>query len=175
MPVIGRMLFSESIDFDELTGRGARRAKRAGYQAVGEYWVAKHLPRHFIRGAGVRYGYTPRSAKYEKKKRAIAASNPGVIQEGGRVLLVFSGALRDHLLSGAGVNIRAFPTRVTVRLTAPHGLPMRPKRPSFPHIGEELTTVADEELPELQTVATRAAMRDIKAQRTKKRTTLGGT
>ena len=118
---------------------------RNAHQEVGDYWHRKMLGRHWASGASAKYFYAQRSAKYLKAK--IKAAKSGAALAGGRVPLLFSGVLRSSLK--AWVQIKAFPSRVTVRMIGPKYVSMTPKKVGHPNMGKEITTVTEDERLEL--------------------------
>lgn len=97
----------------ELTGLPAvkksdiRAAKKKAYHHVGTTWLRKFMPGHFRAGARTKYGYRPRSAKYNKRKRIVKHHTQP---------LVYSGRLRDQVKRPANQNVVATSKGVTVKL-----------------------------------------------------------
>lgn len=124
------------------------RVMRATNYAVARYWDRNYVASHFKVQARGRYGYQPRTKRYEQKKRALARA--GIVKKQGRVDLVFTGtaervASRPHA-------IRAFPNRASVRLATPSYISMRQRRKG-PKLGAELLMTTAQEREKLEEVA----------------------
>jgi hypothetical protein len=103
-----------------VTIRKWREMTTAVFAKIGEHWKQKNLPDHFTPDAEVRYGYQPRSVAYAIGKRdrfKNGKGNPDA-RRLGPIALVFSGRMFREVTRNASV--RAFPSRVTIRLTGPH-------------------------------------------------------
>jgi len=83
--------------------RRAPEILKEGVQKAAMFWHERNLPKHFIRGAGVRYGYAERTRKYLKRKK-------------NKPHLVFSGGMEQQIKSRATFKIRQ--GGVDVRMTA---------------------------------------------------------
>lgn len=97
-----------------------------------EEWHSDTLPKHFEKGAGRRYKYSPRSVKYlryKQKKRPMAGP------------LEFSGKSRRRL--ERSIRITATKKRASGAMQAPRYFWMRP--PGHPKKGEELVAVTKKE------------------------------
>jgi len=99
--------------------RSVRKGTKAFYQAVGNTWAGMYLPKHFERGNRERYGFAPRNAKYLQRKKRLAAANPSVYKQGGDVDLVFLGRLKRTSIASGQRNIKAYATRVTIKMEVP--------------------------------------------------------
>lgn len=119
------------------------RIVREALENPAYFWLKENLGMHFRSGASERYGYRPRSPKYQQHK--IYAPVVRVWQRGsrGRYVanpnyrrspqpFVYSGALRDHVQDRAKngqTRPRSFATgntqRVEIRVGYPH--PVRPE------------------------------------------------
>jgi hypothetical protein len=92
------MSVKASIAIDGVAGlkpSQIRAAARVAMQAVGDRWIKEFLPRHFTQSATARYGYTPRSLSYRRRKRYGASIN-GVQSIKEDRPLVWSGRSRER-------------------------------------------------------------------------------
>lgn len=134
--------------------RATNRVFKAIHQELAEYWHSNILKRHWARGASQRYGYQERTSAYRKRKRNLFQR--GVIARPATDLLL-TGRMKENLEQSA--NIRAYPTRFSVRMYAPADdegydyVAMRPVRAGMPNLGEEVTTVSDDEHRKLAAIA----------------------
>jgi len=149
MPIILRVeLIGNRVD--DLTVRERRIVERESMVAMATEWSDKYLPRHFNSGAGSRYGYAKRRAKYLRRKRRLGEA--GIIPRGGRADLVFTGQLERMVLASRH-NIRGFPSRATVTMKGPSYFRIRPKNPTHPNLANEVNAIAGNERPRLVAVA----------------------
>ena len=140
------------------------------HHRVGEYWHKHFLPRHWKRGASTRYGYQARSGKYRRKKAALAKRG---VAKAPNTDLLFTGRLREAMVDYA--DIRAFPTRFSVSMYGPKYVSMRPKNPSMPNMGAEITATTDSEQQQLADLAEKRMERLVNAfMSTKKKKTRTG-
>jgi hypothetical protein len=135
-----RILLTEERPPD-VAARAFREMLRAANAAAGRSWHRSALPDHFEPQAHYKYNHKPRSQKWLRRKRRLAAV--GRAERGGRVDNVYSGTLERMVRSWA--QVRAFPTRATVTMTGPRYVTMKPRSASRPHIAAELTTVTRDE------------------------------
>lgn len=124
-------------------------------------WHERMLPKHFQGGAAARYAYQTRKPKYLKYKRMAAVGKGpyrkrGPVLFGGLVDNVYSGLLRDTLSNFA--SIRPYPTRVTVRMSGPRYITMRPYLSGQPDKAREVTAVTPDEQQELDDVLRREVL-----------------
>lgn len=157
---------------DDISGRAWRTALIAGWYAVGEYHDKVVHPRKFQPGAAERYHYQPRSEKYLKRKKALAARSWRV-KEGGERELVYSGMTRTITLRRQ--HPRAFPTKVWVEIPTPSYIQMRPnrtgRRANMPATGQELVSITPDEQAEMEAVfvaAVEAQLGKIREHRTRR-------
>lgn len=103
-----------------VTIRKWREMTTAVFAAIGEHWKQKNLPDHFTPDAELRYGYQPRSLRYTIRKRDRLKKGRGNADARrlGPIPLVYSGRMFREVTRN--VSIRAFPSRVTIRLTGPN-------------------------------------------------------
>lgn len=143
-----KMTFDKPPDFSR---RGWQEVKRGAMRAAAEHWHAVMLQRHFAQSARGRYGYQPRSAKYQRRK--VRAVMSGKAKSGHD--LVFSGLAMESALKPP--RIKAFPSRARLDLLSPPYIKMRPdrrgKRKAMPAMGDEMTRVVYEESQDLARVA----------------------
>lgn len=124
--------------------RSFRKANKAAFSVMGQYWYDHFLPLHFRREARTKYNYQARGTKYERRKKALGKSSYAKRPKyGGEVDEVWSGTLEQNLKSY--VNVKAYPTRATVNMTGPRYVTMRPYKSGHPNIGEEVTRVTKAE------------------------------
>lgn len=140
-----------TITFDrppDFSKRGWREALRGAMRAAAEHWHAAIMPRHFERSARGRYGYQPRTAKYQRRKMFSGAARSGLD-------LVYSGRARESAMRRP--LIRAYPTRARLDLLVPPYIKMKPdprgRRKAAPAMGDEMTRVTFEEAEELAAAA----------------------
>jgi len=126
-----------------LSKRAWRRIAKAAHTKMGDYWQQRVLPRHFTKSARRRYGHKPRSKKWrERKMREAKKGNRGV-EGGGEIDNVYTGNMRDLLMSGR--LIRAYATRFSVEMFGPRYISMRPFQSNQPDKAAEITkTLPDE-------------------------------
>ena len=122
----------------ETLARRVPRLMKFAFERTAMYWHKKMLPRHFERKAKRKYHYQPRRRRYQHRKQAFAKRDRK-IQKGGRSPIVYSG-LTEALAEGRGV-IRAYPTRVRLRMPSPRYVTPRPKDPSKPNLHDEILRV----------------------------------
>lgn len=106
----------------EMGVRTWRRLLSQAHREMGQKWYDEMAPRHFVSGASHRYGYQPRTPGYLRKKRKLAAR--GKVAAGGTVDLVFSGLMKDLVLSL--VVIDATYKHALVRMQAPSYVTLKP-------------------------------------------------
>jgi hypothetical protein len=151
--------------------RAPKRATKAGYRAMAEYWSKHFRPMRFRRGAQARYGFQQRKPRYRSRKRRLANANVRLkdyappfdtVREGGTRALVYTGLARHKMLLPPIV--KAFPTRATVRMHAPSYFKIKPKS-GQPSLYEEATRVIPSEKRKLEQVAQKRAERELKGMR----------
>ncbi len=137
------------------TKRAFERILKAVNDAMGEYWHKNILPRHFKKGAQDRYGYQERTESYLKRKARRFGRSTEQWESMRDFPLAFSGNLRRRITRFK--QVRAFPTRFTVRMFGPFYVGGRPKprsvggsRVTSPNMAEEITTLLDSEREELR-------------------------
>jgi hypothetical protein len=123
--------------------RGWTEGCKTGMRAVGEWWEAEIKMRHFEADAASRYGYQPRTERYLRRKKAIAAKTWRVL-EGGQRDLVLHGQTRGAVRMRH--TPRVFPTRLTIHIPTPSYVQMRPRTTGRPNLGEELTRLTADEV-----------------------------
>lgn len=124
-------------DIDTLAKR-VPRLMRFAFERTAMYWHSQMLPRHFEPKAKRKYNYQPRKRKYQNRKKEFAKSDR-TIQKQGRAPIVYSG-LTEALAEGKGV-IRAYPTRVRLRMPSTRWVTPRPKDPAKPNLHDEILRV----------------------------------
>ncbi len=174
-----------------------RTITREAYRAVGLYWVANMLPKHFQPGAASKYNYEYRSQAYLLRKHGTNVGNLRAIglkrrevfsklrQLDNETPLVLTGRMKQDVLSQNVV--RGFPTRATVYLYGPQYMNAKlgagyarrknDKGGTFvdysrrqPDKAKEMTTVTSDERNELAVVLTRELKAGIAAYRGTKTT-----
>lgn len=58
------------------------RAMKAGHQRLGDYWITVVRGRHFTADAHFRYGFAPRSFKYQARKKKKMGHNIDLVWSG---------------------------------------------------------------------------------------------
>jgi hypothetical protein len=138
-----------------------REGMKEAHRVEATEWHERMLPKHFRKGAAARYGHQKRKPEYLKFKR-MAAAGKGPYRKRGPVLLdgqvdnVFSGLLMHTLLGFA--SIRPYPTRVTVRMSGPRYITMRPYLSGQPDKAREVTAVAADEQQQLDATLRREVL-----------------
>lgn len=112
-----------------------------GLMRVIEHWHSEMLPRHFAPGASARYGYKKRSAKWLKRKRALA--RVGLAAGTGELDLVFRGMLREHVTTMA--TFQATATRATVSMRGRAFVQLNLKSTRQPDYVREITDTTGDE------------------------------
>jgi hypothetical protein len=143
----------------DLPVRGRRSVLKEVMVEVGTTWSDKFLARHFRTGAASRYGYKQRKPKYLRRKRRMG--DAGLLARGGRVDLVWSGAMEQQVMASR-FNVRGFPSRATVNLKGPSYFQMKPLRNNRPHMGEEVTEISNDERQYLKGIAEKKLTKTIK-------------
>lgn len=100
----------------DLGVRAVAEVTKLTHLAIGTKWAKDLLPEHFRPEARTVFRHAPRTERWRRRKRAMAAV--GKVEEGGSVDLVASGLLRRQLLRAVNM-VRAYPTRATVDLVGP--------------------------------------------------------
>ena len=124
-------------DIETLAKRVPRLMKFA-LERTAMHWHSDMLPKHFERKAQRKYRYQARRRGYQTRKRTFAKRDKN-IQKQGRAPLVYSG-LTEGLAESRKV-IRAFPTRVRMRMPSPKWVTPRPKDPAKPNLHDEIVRV----------------------------------
>lgn len=116
---------------------------REGNKRMGEYWHKHLLPKHFTIRSRSKYRHRGRTSKYIKQKLSHAKSGRKWRRTGesvkqlGRVDNVLTGDLRARLESPAFTTVKAFPSRVTIKMLSIVYAPQRQRSPKQPDkIGE---------------------------------------
>ena len=73
--------------------RDLKRCIAVAHHAGGQLWAERLLMEHFLPDAASQFGYAQRNRKYNLRKIRLAAL--GLVEDGGRQPLVFSGATRQ--------------------------------------------------------------------------------
>lgn len=149
--------------------RDFKAAMAEAYKEAGLHWHQKMLPRHFDSGATMRYGYTPRTAGYIKRKRRV---------KGHATPLVWSGQLKQAaLLSariksthnmaqvrfGSGARALNFSGTTVIQNGREITVSMRAarrgvkRRQNYPDMRREMTAVTESEQTELARLIERRA------------------
>lgn len=118
---------------------------RAAHQKMGEHWHHEMLPDHFTPTARSRYRHQLRTSRYRKEKADKAArgipfrKNQPPILMGGQIDNVLTGYMKQQLEQQR--TIRAFPSRVTIRMFGPRYITMTPYKSRQPNKSKEITMV----------------------------------
>lgn len=150
-----RSFLKVTNDFLRPDGFGKRRwdkVKTAAHADAAEYWHKTCLPRHFRPGNRARYNLRPRSQKYQRRKEWLATQSRvmqgrGAVQQGGKVDLVFTGAMARQLIQAN--TIRAYPTRATLAMFGPRYVTMRVHTSNQPDKAAEITQVRQDEAEQI--------------------------
>ena len=122
----------------DIAAKEFNTVKRAAYLELGEDFHANNLPRRFTWSGGRMLGFTPRSAKYEKRKRKkYGHADPNVA----------TGTSRDQATKIR--DLRATATSKTTRLRIVlHARALNFKHPkSQVHPADEVRRIAEREVP----------------------------
>lgn len=150
---------------------------RRAHQAMGEHWHANILPDHFTPQAKYRYRHKLRSKKYRNEKRRAAqqgrpfrkGQQPVIM--GGEVDNVLTGYMKQQLEQSK--TIRAFPSRVTVRMFGPRYITMNNKDSSNqPDKRREITETTIEQKKELAKVLKDSVVDQLNAYRASRTRTI---
>jgi hypothetical protein len=136
------------VKIERPPGVSARRHRewmRAAFHAQGLHWQTQILPTRFRANAS--YPRKKRTEKYLRQKANAAAK--GKIRDAS-IDNVYSGFLRDKLTAPAV--IRAFPTRVTIKMVGPRYITMRVYQSNQPDKAKELLWVSPSEIQKLRKV-----------------------
>ena len=150
-----------------LSRRKLTAALKVAFETAGSYWKEQYLPRHFDQRQG-RYQYRRRTQKYltsKAKKAKLAAVQPPVVK-GGALLLVNTGLTERSM--EAHHPVRAYPTRVTIKMPGPRYVGMRPYKSNHPNLGAEITKVTADENRTLLALFERTLQKEIDAYREKR-------
>jgi hypothetical protein len=167
-----------------LSIRKFRKIMKRNHEWVGRTWHKHVLPLHFKQPAagGGRYGYAARKPKYlaGKRRRAtdkikwrrVRSGKSNAVIEGGRFALVGGGETR-HRAVDFPPDIKAFPTRVTVKMHVPKYASMTPKASNKgPNLGKEIAKVLPSEAKALRKQMKKRVVRDFNAARSQNKKTV---
>lgn len=154
MAVVPILVTIFSTDHPDLVKRELREATTAGYRAMGQLWAGPLLEEHFTPQARLKFVHTPRTPAYLRRKRALAAI--GIVEDGGEVDIVFSGATR-RAAQRAKYAIRASHDKVEIPIVGPNYYPARNRRRI--NLGRELMTVPPSHEKQLSAAATQGFSR----------------
>lgn len=116
------------------------------HEQIGLDWHEKKLPGHFKYSAYQKYGYKPRSIRYERRKQRGYRDKYGVQHAGHRRPMVWSGESERDMTSGARINASSKLLRVT--MNAPKHFFAFRKDLNQPNLAIEATTLSDPEVKE---------------------------
>lgn len=159
----------------DLSRRELHRVARAAHRSVGVKWAVDILPEHFGQGAGSRYGYTPRTHAWNRRKQQ--AKRFGKSEGGYGDDLVFTGELRRQVLQSARFNIDDYPSRVTIRMTGPKYFTLRARSKHTIRIAQEILRYSLRDLRVLGDTfesAFNRELRSVRADRRARKTTRTG-
>jgi len=151
----------------DLVRRELHTVRRKAHRAVGLEWAVNMLPLHFGAGAGARYGYTPRTRAWKRRKHADFIRGLSVGQADDD--LVYRGRLREQVLQSARFNIRDFPSRVTIRMSGPAYFTLRARSKHTRRIADEILLVTGGERRRLGDVYDQAHNRELRQLRAARR------
>jgi len=127
---------------DEHPGIRVRQLAQIGrdvHERMARTWADDLLKEHFDAGAVNVFGYQPRRPSTIAKKVRLARL--GIVQDGGRRLLVHTGQTRRMLL-GVRAPVASGPRTATVHLNGPRYFGIRP-RGNRPNLGQEVSAMSD--------------------------------
>lgn len=152
-----QITLTEELPF-ETSKRNMIKWKRAAFQVMGDFWHKKLLPKHFTIRARNKYGHRGRTQKYIRQKLEHAKSGRKWRRTGesvkqlGRVDNVLTGNLRDRLESPAFTTVKAFPSRVTIKMLSIDYAPQRQRSPKQPDKIAEIFTNTEAEKQQLSKI-----------------------
>lgn len=138
---------------------------RRAHQLMGEHWHQQFLPDHFTPQAKFRYRHQLRTRGYLKRKPSL----PDVIM-GGQVDNVVTGYMMEQLKSSKA--IRAYPSRVTIKMHGPRYVTMRSWKIRQPNKAKEIATVTADQKKTLAGVLKQSVIDQIAAYRAPRTTTI---
>jgi hypothetical protein len=117
-----------------LSARAMRKVTKYCFYLLGKYWHEKILQKHFTTGAYSEYSYKYRSAKHqERKQKKFGHSLPNV----------FTGRMRDRVLSRANQDVRETSKGVRIHIHGPLYLYAYRKDYKQPDKAAELVAVSN--------------------------------
>lgn len=180
MKIIGSITYT-GLSVAELEAGGLVRAfEKAEQEAMieaGEHWRNTMLPKHFGPNASARYGYSPRSISYLRRKAArhhtARPKGPGKGTMPDRRPLEFSGQSKRAILADRTVpryTRRGGLKAVEVRIGAAKHFFQYSTRGRIVDKMDEITRLRDDELNELATVVQQGISRRLDQYRAKRKT-----
>lgn len=155
----------EVPDPEMYSQRAVRRATKAGYLEMALYWVAKELPKRFRPGNILFFKFADRSEKYVKEKMRLARLNPHKYPFEGKVPAVRTGKSGKSMQEGA--QVRAYPTRATIKLPGAAWLRKMFTRPGAPDITAEVLQVPYAERRVLARILMKTVIQNLESRRGK--------
>lgn len=134
------------------------RWHREAFQVMGDFWHKKLLPKHFKINSRTVYQHRGRTRKYTVQKQEHAESGRKWRRTGesvklrGRVDNVLTGNLRRRLQSPQFTTVKAFPSRVTIKMLSIDYAPQRQRSPKQPDKIAEIFTNTEAEKQQLSKI-----------------------
>lgn len=153
----------------QLMVREHRQAVRAGHFAGGYLWADRLLLEHFQPGARNEFGYFERKLKYRNKKVRMASR--GLVEDGGRQDLVFTGATRRSA-SRSKFLVRATEQLVDIPIHTPRYITMQPNRFAQHALALEILAVSERHERLVTNETGRGFTRKLREIRAQRRTTI---
>lgn len=133
---------------------------KAAHLKICQHWRGEFLPDHFSSSAPGKYQHQPRTAKYNRRKRALAAI--GKVESGGTLDNVYSGDMWRALL-GTPQEIRADAHKGEIILRGPRHMFIR--MAGRPDKMREVKTVTDLEKRDLSAEGNLALLETLRSNR----------
>jgi hypothetical protein len=153
----------------DLLAREQRSAIAAGHFAGGRYWAERLLPDHFKPSARSEFGYAERTGKYQNRKQKLAKL--GLVEDGGRQALVFSGATRRATRLALNM-VKATDKEVDVTIPVPRYITTRPNRYARHALANEILAMSPRHEKLVTTETERGFNRHMRDIRAAKRTVI---
>lgn len=115
--------------------RGAAKVYKQELHSRVRLWHQDDLKNHFEEFSAGKYGYTPRSSSYVKRKRARRGHNRGIVKTG-----------RTKALAMRHIRVTGTKTRARGAMVVPWYIRMTRTKTRGPRLGHELTRVIDSEM-----------------------------
>lgn len=152
----------------DLSGRAIRRVSKESYGDVGEVLHTTILPRHWQVDAAQKYRHQPRTPGTIRRKQRLAERTAWFKTVDGQPIdNLHTGKMRSQMLA-VGV-VRAFPSRVSLRLQAPRYMTMRPYKSGQPDKFAEIQRATPDDVQLMEVTWRDGAEKRIQVEIDKKR------